>query len=135
VLVAIALILLYTTTTTARLRREARINRLRENAEIAYYAAESGFNRARARIITGGANPDPALDKVLALHRTVETLPGGGSYSLAVTSPTAGVYEIESTGTFGQGDYEATRTVSGTVTITNPTDDGRFYRVATQYNR
>lgn len=139
VLLVIALVLLYTMTTTSRLRREAQINRLRENSEIANYAAEAGFNRARARIITR-AKDAPAGDLVQALDQFTETIPGGGTYALTIspvppTGTNLSAYRIDVTGTFGSGAFAATRFVRGTVEVTNSTIDGGYYRVVTTYER
>lgn len=104
--------------------REASIAKLKANAEIAYYAAESGFNRARARLIGGGL-----VAEVAALHNTVETLfsdsgEPAGRYSLLVTTIDGpnGIYYVKSTGTYGTGKYRATQIVSGTISLKNPSN-------------
>ncbi|MFZ5814980.1 MAG: hypothetical protein ACOY93_06710, partial [Bacillota bacterium] len=123
VLVAIAVFLIYAAEASARVVREARVAKVKGNAEIAYYAAEAGFNWARARLIGGADEPT-----MLALHGHTETFVDmmgneGGSYSIEITPIDAanGVYHISSTGTFGTGLYQATRRVSGTVSWINPT--------------
>lgn len=104
--------------------REAQVAKVKANAEIAYYAAEAGFNWARARLVGGGDQTQmEALDG--QGETFVDTMGNqGGSYTIQITTvdPALGEYEIISTGVFGIGKYQATRRVGGTVRWIEPTD-------------
>lgn len=130
VVLAIAVFLVYAGQAANRVVREARIARVKANAEVAYYAAEAGFNRARAKII--GRSPAGAL----GLNGQGESLAPGGTYLLAVTYDDArSCYQINSEGRYGQGRLEAIRTVSGCVRITATPPSPQPYRVHTIYDR
>ncbi|MGE5674607.1 MAG: hypothetical protein ACM3XM_12190 [Mycobacterium leprae] len=140
VLIAIAAFLLFAGLTTNRIIREVRVSKVEEYSNQALYAADGGFNRARARIITyakGNTNeakitdPDPS-----GLNGRVETLTytdpislatePGGTYRLTVTKADtpANTYNIVSVGTYGTGVYEVRRVVAGTVTFTTSVKNG-----------
>lgn len=112
VLLGIALFLIYAAESSSRVVREARIARLKTNAEIAQYAAEAGFNRVRARIVGNGN-----YTSVLTLDTVEITLASGATYTLEVTGvdPTAYIVYVKSTGAIGEGDLRAERVVSGTI--------------------
>ena len=136
VLVAISVFLIFTSETAARATREARVTRVKENAELAFYAADSGFNRARARLIKKGLEAD-----MLALNGRTETLTytdddgitrTAGMYTLQVTSTgTPDEYYVISTGVYGEGRFAARRVVAGTITKsgTKPNSDNRVTTV------
>lgn len=115
VLVAIAVFLLYAGESAARVTREARVTKVKENSEMAFYAAEAGFNRARARLIKNAGNP-----QMMALNHRVDTLTldngePGGTYELRITPDGTGGYNVVSTGTYGQPPFDAKRVVAGNI--------------------
>lgn len=129
-LLGIALFLIYTAESSARSVREARIARLKANAEMAQYAAEAGFNRVRARIV-GNAG----YSNVLNLHGEGETLASGAFYTIDVV----GVDEenfivyVRSAGVYGEGTVRAERVVSGSIQkIVPPTCNGLNIRCKTK---
>lgn len=94
--------------------REARVTKVKENAELAFYAADAGFNRARARLVS---KQDPS-----GLNGTWETLLDSagrpvGRYDLLVVNLGNDDYEITSTGTYGTGRYSTTRIVTGRIWV------------------
>lgn len=138
VLVAIAVFLLYAAESSARVTREVRVTRLKANSEMALYAADAGFNRARARLIKMAGNGD-----MMHLHNRTDTLvlsdgEPGGTYWLAVT-PTgnADEYYVVSTGTYGVEPFAATRVVSGIIRKSGTVNSAGVpirNRVATTYD-
>lgn len=136
---AIAIFLLYAADTSYRSTREIRVTRVKEDAESAFYAAEAGFNRVRARIIKQANH-----NEIMALHGRTDTLTYtdgdgvtqiAGQYTLQVESITEGtVYRVISTGTAGSGGaMESRRVVAGTITVTGPKPGGDK-RTATVYD-
>lgn len=111
-LLGIALFLIYAAESSARMVREAKIARLKVNAEVAQYAAEAGFNRVRARIVGDGS-----YASVLSLNGQTQTLESGASYSLVVTGvdETNYIVHVKSTAVYGEQDLRAERVVSGTI--------------------
>lgn len=139
VLMAIALILLYSAETSRRVTREVRVTKVKEEAEFAFYAAEAGFNRVRARMIK-----QASAEQIRALHDRIDTLTYvddegavrvAGRYHLQVEEMTAGVkYRVISTGTAGSDPKtQARRVVAGTIEITG-TKAGGDKRVTTVYS-
>lgn len=124
VLLAIALFLIYAAESSARVVREARVAKVKSSSEIAYYAAEAGFNWARARLV-GGGDQAQMEDLDGQTEAFVDTMgQNSGAYTIQITTVDAanGIYHISSTGTFGKEPYQATRLVSGTVSWIDPTD-------------
>jgi hypothetical protein len=123
VLVAVALFLLFAGESAARITREVRLTIVRQHAELAFYAADAGFNRVRARLTTRQATPAD----ILALNGRTETLyttdengdpVAAGTYTLTVTQPNPNdskTFHVVSTGTYGTGRYAAKRVVAGTL--------------------
>lgn len=135
-MLAISLFLVYASQSTARVIREARVARVKMNAEIAYWAAEAGFNRARARLMGGGTCND-----MLNLNGTATLYgPSGqasGTYELTVEclDQALGIYRIESKGSYGEPDrYAAERVVAGTVTLKIPGSGSIPRAVVTDYD-
>lgn len=113
----IAVFLLYAGEAASRIRRETRATRVRENSEIAYYAAEAGLNRVRAWMITQ-APPD----KVELLHGRGGTIPlaagvPGGTYTLIVIRNADDSFTVVSEGTYGSGSAQARRVIRGVLRV------------------
>lgn len=108
--------------------------RVSENASMAFYAAEAGLDRVRARITKGGTDAD-----IVALDGRSETFTldngdPGGSYQLSVVQQAPGLFTVVSEGHFGSGMYTSKRVVRatlqrGALKPGSPTD----YRVVTTY--
>jgi hypothetical protein len=117
---------LYASESASRAVREAQVAKVKANSEIAFWAAEAGFNRARAALI-GGANA-AALDNLdVTTSVALASYWGGeaGKYTLTVTPNGNGtIFTVESTGYYGEGKYEAKRVVSGTIELVNPVSPG-----------
>lgn len=134
VLVAIAVFLLFASETTARAVREARVTKTSENSETAFYAADAGFNRVRARLIKQGDD-----SAILALDGRTEMLfhddgTPAGQYTLQVSKVSNQRYAIVSTGRAGTGTVGGKRVVAGTIwaaATPKPTGD---YKVSTTYS-
>jgi glutamate 5-kinase len=112
--------MLFSAETAGRVVREVRVTKVKENTELAFYAAEAGFNRVRARMIRQATEAD-----ILALNARVENLyldaaktEPAGQYILAVEKNPDGSFWVQSTGTFGPGTYSTKRIVAGIVQIT-----------------
>jgi hypothetical protein len=101
-----------------------RVTKVKENADAAFYAAEAGFNRVRARIIRQAtdsqvASLDGRADSLTYLDDdgNVHT---SGEYTIQVTklaSP-ANTWSVVSTGISGGSTFATKRIVSGTVQVT-----------------
>lgn len=133
VLIASAVFLLYAGESAARVTREVRVTVVKQNAEMAFYAAEAGFNRVRARVIKRATN-----GQVTALHAHVETLSfqsgeSGGAYQLTITETAPNTYYVVSEGVYGEGPFAARRVVSGTITRGGLKANGDYY-VTTTYD-
>lgn len=139
VLIAIMVLLLFAGESATRVSREARLARIKENAEIAYFAAETGFFRVRARLETGAGDVTDAngIDKVRVLEgRSFDvSLPDGtqAHYLLEQVDAGSGEYYVTSVGTYGKEPFQARRIVRGRLWITGPsTSTPNYYVVQTQ---
>jgi hypothetical protein len=118
-----------------RVSREARITKLEEHAELAYQAAESGFNRVRSQAVRCGGNPASLDGHSETLTYTGES--GGslnaGSYSLTVSG--TGPWDITSVGTYGNAPLDATRVIKGRISASIKKVGGvcQYYIVTTTY--
>jgi hypothetical protein len=104
--------------------REVRVTKVKENADAAFYAAEAGFNRVRARIIRQATDP-----QVSSLNDRTDSLTyldddgnvhTSGAYTIQVTklaSP-ANTWSVVSTGVSGSSNFATKRIVSGSVQVT-----------------
>ncbi|MDB4896525.1 MAG: hypothetical protein JWN15_2787 [Firmicutes bacterium] len=133
VLVAIAVFLLFASETTARSIREIRVTKTSENSEAAFYAAEAGFNRVRARLTKQG--DDTAI---LALDGRAETLlldsgAPAGHYTIQVSKVGDQSYAVVSTGTAGTGATAGKRVVAGTISARPKPKPNPDYAVTTSY--
>lgn len=131
VVVAIAVFLLYAGESAARLTREVRVIKTSEHADMAFYAAEAGFNRVRARLIKKDGDP-------LTLNGRTDTLmfsdgTPGGSYSVSVSQNPDGSFYVESVGTYGSEPFAARRIVRGTIAV-NGTKANGDRKVTTEYS-
>lgn len=97
---------------------------MKVNADLAYYAAEAGFNRARARLVGGGSQSE--MEALNGLTETFIDTAGetGGRYLLTVIYVDDGssepYYDITSTGYYAEGTpYEAMRQIAGEVRVIN----------------
>jgi hypothetical protein len=139
VLLAVAAFLLFASETSARVVREVRVTKVKENADAAFYAAEAGFNRVRARIIRQATDPqiaslDGRTDSLTYLDDdgNVHT---SGAYTIQVTklaSP-ANTWSVVSTGVSGSSTFATKRIVSGTVQVTS-TKTVKFGNTTTPIN-
>lgn len=141
VLVAIMVLLLFAGESATRVSREARLARIKENAEVAYFAAETGFFRVRARLETGAGDATDAngIDKVRVLEgRSFDVaLPDGtqAHYLLERISKDAGsgIYDVTSVGTYGNEPFQARRIVKGRLWVVGGSlSTPSYYMVQTQ---
>lgn len=112
-----AVVLLYSAESAARAIREVHVTKIKETSEWAYYVAEVGFNRARARLIKKASDP-----QMLALDGRSDAVTDDlgatiGQYSLKVTRTAPQTFQVVSTGTVGTGSYAAKRVVMGTIQL------------------
>ncbi len=133
---ALSIFVLFAAEVSSRVVREVRVTKLREDSEIAFHAAEAGFNRVRARLITGAAD-DPDNDLVAAMEGRVYTLtmPDGtpaGQFRLLKVEKSGSGYEVVSEGTYGSGAFQARRVVAGYIEVTGTTSNG-YHTVETVY--
>jgi hypothetical protein len=120
--VAILVVMLVAVAGASRVRREARVTKLQELSEQAFYTAETGFNVVRSQLIRCGT-PTAQSGAVTFEDRTGNTR-AGGQYSVTVTGPDdAGAYTVSSTGTYGQVPSQALRIVHGLVRVTETKAD------------
>jgi hypothetical protein len=128
VLLAVAAFLLFASETSARVVREVRVTKVKENADAAFYAAEAGFDRVRARIIRQATDPqvaslDGRTDTLTCTYLDDDGNPQvytSGQYTIQVTklaSP-ADTWSVVSTGVSGGSTFATKRIVSGTVQVT-----------------
>lgn len=103
--------------------REAKIGTVLTNAEIAYWAAEAGFNRARARLVGGDLALDGWSAEETLLDSTGKEL---GWYAVSVTADPAipEHLHIVATGEYGVGILRAQRVITGTIWIIPELDPG-----------
>lgn len=134
VLVAIAVFLLFASEVAARTVREAKITYAQSYSEAAFYAADGGFNRARARLTTAQGKTSAQMDTMMAaLNGRTETLYDSSTpisqYALQVTKTGPLQYRVISTGTATSESTTAKRVVTGTLQVTtSPT-----FKVTTVY--
>lgn len=136
----VAVLLLVTATASARTRREFRSVKLGELSDQAYFAAEAGFNMARAELIRCGGNPLTLNGQSGVLQYTTPDGQTGtaGTYSITVAATGASSYLVTSVGTLGASPYAVKRVVSGDIWVKNrvPTSLGQPCQrmaVGTQY--
>jgi hypothetical protein len=136
VLLAIAVFLIYAAESTARVVREAKVATLKTNAELAYWAAEAGFNRARAALI-GGATPEEmeAMDELTPVVLYTSTGEAAGKYTLTVTAQLYAVntFNVIATGIYGAGKYEARQVIRGTLSLVDPDSEDVPRNIHTAY--
>jgi Tfp pilus assembly protein PilX len=122
VLVVILVVMLVAVAGASRAKREARVTRLQEYSEQAFYTAETGFNVARSQLIQC-STPTAQSGTVTFEDRAGNTRPAG-QYSVTVVGPDgAGAYTVVSTGTYGQDPLKTTRIVQGRLRITERKED------------
>lgn len=131
--------LVVTATVTARTRREFRSVKLGELSDQAYFAAEAGFNMARAELIRCGGDPTTLTGHTGTLQYTTPDGQSGtaGIYTITVVQ-TGSTYRVTSVGTLGTSPYEVKRVVSGDIWVKNrvPASPGQPCQrmaVGTQY--
>lgn len=145
VLVGVAVLLLYVGETSSRLKREARVTKVRENGEVAFYGAEAGFNEAIARMQglfqQNSAMPDAtACPKMMSLAgtRTVAYTDTQGNvqvnYTLTISREGTGNYYIVSESLYGSdGVYQARRVLAGSIWVETDAIDPSIRYVTWNY--
>lgn len=136
VLIGIAILLVFAGEVSSRVSREARVTKVRENSEMAFYAAEAGFNRVRARLIKK-ANDIQMMelddDRGQLFYDDNGTQRLAGEYEIQIVSLDPEIeYRVTVTGTYGQDTYQTKRIVAGTIRVTGTKSNGDN-RVATTY--